>query len=174
MLLRRVVVGFASLLIFAPLAHAQSDFSGTWSGTISFSATCPGGGSATQTLNLLIDLQQSGSSLSGSGTVSLKHDPCVAGSPTDQGPGSLSGTVSGSNASGTVSGPFGSSVFTATLTSSSSMTFSVQTGGARATGTLTKALPPAGDFSGSWSGTFNANDSCGSGSVPEHAIQWSC
>lgn len=178
MLLRRFCV-FAVTLSFAAALHAQTiDVTGTWSGTVSKNASCPSGSSVTETADVTLRLQQSGSSVTGTGIVALAHhDPCVAGSPPETDTiTAISGSISGSMLSVTITmqTPSGTqSTFGSATVSGNTMAFSVVTGpGQSSTGTLTRQLPPSVDVSGSWSGTFNASETCGSGSTTR-TIQWS-
>lgn len=175
MLLRRVSV-FAALFV-AVAAHAQ-DVTGVWKGRVSGPESCPGGGTVTLNADVNVTLQQSGSTVTGSGSLQTQHDPCVAGSPIDTlSITAVNATLSGSTLSGTITLTSQSSsnvtIFSATVTGNT-MSFTVGTSSTdSATGTLTKQAAPSSDITGTWGGTFNANDRCGYGQGVEITTPWS-
>ena len=87
-MLKRFVgfLGFVSLvtcsLISARANAATVDFTGTWSGTISGQSSCPGGGTVTQSLDVLGSFIQSGGVVNGAFSATGPQDHCIPGSPT--------------------------------------------------------------------------------------------
>lgn len=179
MLLRRVAV-FAVAFCFTSVLHAQTiDVTGTWSGTITGSTSCPGAGTAANVYTVTLKLQQSGSNVTGNGVAVAAHqDPCHAGSPAETDPiTAISGSMSGSmlTVTITIQTPSGTqSTFASATVNGDTMSFSIATGpGKSSTGTLTRQAAPSVDVSGSWSGTFNASDTCSGSGTPPLTIQWS-
>lgn len=179
MLNRRVAVAFAALLLLSNATAAQAaDLSGAWGGQWAFTEHCDNGQVRNDSGTLTASLSQSGTSVTGQ--ISLNSVPNINSTCQVTGQsnviGGLSGTVSGASMSGSFTVPgdpvalFSASVGADVIT----ITFLPQQGGTSGTITLTRGTTgTSSDITGSWSGTFNANDTCGGGNMPERPIQWS-
>lgn len=151
-----VVVAF--LLAAAPLFAV--DFTGHWTGTGVRQAGCPGGGTAPDPVTFSLDLQQSGSSVTGGGTVLAVEEgsPCI--NPVVPFAVVVSGQVSGSTMTGTIvaQDQSGSISITAALTATDTMQLSFLEGEGQNVRTrsitLTRSATSNVDVNGTWSGTY--------------------
>jgi len=156
---------FVLLVSLAPIAYA--DVTGGWSGPYSVSIKCSGGGSVDSQGTSVASLTQSGNSVSGAVSVQNFNAPNEANC-SSSGPGtysfSLSGTLSGSSFSGTLTTPGGSLPIAGTMSDTSIQLSGTSTGGSAATFSWQRAdiPPPSVDLSGTWSGTVEGVEMCGS------------